>query len=162
MAFEILRCMKNYKSRSTSYMALKLNMSKAYDRVEQDFLENLMRRMSFNERWINLIMTCIRTVTYSILVHGEPKGLIYPTSGLRQGDPLSPFLFLLSTKGLNGLIKQVTSRGTLLALHFVREVQNSHICFLWMLASCFVGQQWWNVERWWISYLCMRVFRVRS
>ena len=54
---------------------------------------------------------CVKTVTYSILVNGELKGLINPSRGLRQGDPLSPFLFLLCTKGLHGLIKNAASKG---------------------------------------------------
>ena len=64
-----------------------------------------MRKMGFNERWINLTMTCVKIVTYSILVNREPRGLIHPSRGIRQGDPLSLFHFLLSTEGLNGLIK---------------------------------------------------------
>ena len=56
-------------------------------------------------------MVCVKTVIYSILVNGEPKGLIHPSRGLRQGDPLSPFLFLLCTEGLYGLIKKATSNG---------------------------------------------------
>jgi len=96
--------MKNYKSGSSGFMALKLDMSKAYDQVEWGFLENLMRRMAFCERWIGLIMVCVRTITYSILVNGETKGLICPSRGLRQGNPLSPFLFLLYTEGLHGFI----------------------------------------------------------
>ena len=52
------------------------------------------------------MMLCVKTVTYSILVNGEPKGMITPTRGIRQGDPLSPFLFLLCTKGLNGLLNK--------------------------------------------------------
>ena len=89
------------------------------------FLEKVMRKMGFffcfvlfffflffcffvffffPEKWIRLIMVCVKIVTYSILVNGEPKGLIYPLRGLRQGDPLSPFLFLLCIEGLHGLI----------------------------------------------------------
>ena len=85
----------------TGYMAIKLDMSKAYDQVELRYLENFMRKMGFNERWIGLIMVCVKIVTYSIMVNGEPQGLIHPTRGIRQGDPLSPFLFLLCTEGLH-------------------------------------------------------------
>ena len=67
--------------------------------------------MGFHERWINLTIVCVKTVMYSTLVNGEPRGLIHPSKGIRQGDPLSPFLFLLCTEGLNGLIKQVEVNG---------------------------------------------------
>ena len=71
-------------------MALKLDMSKTYKRVELSFLEDLMRRMGFNERWIRLDMVYIKIISYSILINGEQKGLIHPTRATRQEDPLSP------------------------------------------------------------------------
>lgn len=63
-----------------------------------------MKRMGFHGRWINLIFGCISSVSYLVLVNGEPHGDIKPTRGIRQGDPLSPYLFLLCLEGLNGLI----------------------------------------------------------
>ena len=63
-------------------MAVKLDMSKAYERVEWVYLENIMRKMGFNEKWIGLTIMCIKIVTYSILVNGEPQGLIQPTRGI--------------------------------------------------------------------------------
>ena len=87
-------------------MAIKLDMSKAYDIVDQAYLKSITVKMGFTDHWINLMMLCVKTVTYSILVNGEPKGMIIPTRGIRQGDPLSPFLFLLCTKGLNGLLNK--------------------------------------------------------
>ena len=101
VAFETLHCMKNHKSGKTRYMALKLDMSKAYDKVKWSFLEDLVRKMGFADRWINLVMICVTTVTSSIMVNGEPKGLIHPSRSIRQGDPLSPFPFLLCTEGLS-------------------------------------------------------------
>ena len=58
-------------------------------------------------------MLCVKTVSYSILVNGEPKGMIYTTRGIRQGDPLSPFLCLLCTEGLNGLINMAANKGNI-------------------------------------------------
>ena len=123
--------MKSYNSRETRYMALKLDMSKAYDRVEWVFLENLMRKMGFCEKWIRLIMVCVKFVTYSILVNGEPKGMITPTRGIRQGDPLSPFLFLLCTKGLHVLINDAATLGEITSFSFCRSRPKlTHLLFV--------------------------------
>ena len=111
MAFESLHSMNNMRSGKSWYMAIKLDMSKAYDRVELGYLENIMRKMGFNERWIGLIMACVKTVSYSILINGQPQGFIQPSRGIRQGNPLSHFLFLLCTKGLHGLIQQAANLG---------------------------------------------------
>ena len=111
VAFDTLHCLQRYKVGTHGYMAIKLDMSKAYDRVDWGFLEEIMRKMDFNERWISLMMVCVKSVTYSVLVNDEPCGMIHPTKGIRQGDPLSPFLFLLCTEGLNGLIKQAERSG---------------------------------------------------
>lgn len=94
MAFEALHSMTNHKTSKTGYMAHKLDMSKTYDRVKWSFLEQIMRRLEFEENWINLMMICVKLVSYSILVNGESKGLIHLTRGIHQGDSLFPFLFL--------------------------------------------------------------------
>ena len=113
VAFETLHHMKNHRSGRHGFMALKLDMSKAYDTVEWVYLEKIMARMGFCPRWITLVMSCVKTVTYSIMVNGEPMGMIHPKRGLRQGDPLSPFLFLLCIEGLHALIKHSARIGDL-------------------------------------------------
>ena len=70
-----------------------------------------MKKLGFNDRWIELLMLCVTIVSYSILVNGELKGLIHPSRGIRQGDPISPFVFLLWMKGFHGLISQAAAQG---------------------------------------------------
>ena len=83
MAFETLHYMKTQQNGSTGFMALKLDISKAYDRVEWSFLECLLRKLGFHNRWVDLMMECITTVSYSILINGETSQTIYPSRGLR-------------------------------------------------------------------------------
>ena len=66
-------------------------------------------------------MLCVITVTYSILVNGELKGLINPSRAIRQGDPLSPLLFLLCTEGLHGLIRRETTEGRIKGFSLCRR-----------------------------------------
>ena len=121
IAFETLHHLKNRKKGKTGYMALKLDMSKAYDRIEWNFLEKLMEKLGFANKWINLISSCIQSVSFSVMINGEPHGLFHPQRGLRQGDPLSPYLFLLCAEGLHSLIKQAEVRGAIQGVSLCRD-----------------------------------------
>ena len=111
VAFESLHHVKHKKVGKSGFMAMKLDMSKAYNSVEWNFLCQLMEKIGFEDCWIQLTYGCISSVSYSILVNGELHGDIKPTRGLRQGDPLSPYLFLLVSEGFNGLIQQAVAAG---------------------------------------------------
>lgn len=85
VAYEALHTMNTRMKGKKGYMAAKLDMSKAFDRVEWKFLEEIMRKIGFADPWIALIMKCVTSVSYSVMVNGTPYGTITPTRGLRQG-----------------------------------------------------------------------------
>ena len=130
VAFESLHHMKHKRVGNLGFMAMKLDMSKAYDRVEWNFLCRLMAKMGFEDRRIQLIYGYISSISYSILANGEPHGDIKPTRGLRQGNPLSPYLFLLVFEGLNSLIQQAVAAGDIIGFSLCHNgPQISHLFF---------------------------------
>lgn len=120
VAFEALHTMDVRMKGKEGYMAMKLDMSKAYDRVEWEFLEAIMRKIGFGDRWVRLTMTCVRTVTYSVLINGQPYGNIIPSRGIRQGDPLSPYFFILCAEGLSSLLQRAEFERRITGLPITR------------------------------------------
>lgn len=113
VAFELIHYMNRKRQGSEGELALKLDISKAYDRVSWSYLQSRMRLMGFSEVWIKWIMLCVTTVSYSVSFNGTSIGPIQPSRGLRQGDPISPYLFLLCVEGLSNQLKEAASAGTI-------------------------------------------------
>ena len=82
-------------------------MAKAYDRVEWCYLHSIMEKLGFSVRWINLIMKCVESVSFSVQVNGVFSEVFKPTRGIRQGDPISSYLFLLCGEGFSSMIKRI-------------------------------------------------------
>ena len=97
VAFELMHYLDHKKEEKESFMALKLDMSKAYDRVEWNFVEGVMKRLGFHEKWVGWIMKCITTISYSVLINGEAHGCIVPSRG-------PSYLFLLCIEAFSAFI----------------------------------------------------------
>ena len=109
---------------------MKLDMSKAYDRVEWSFIENMMLKLGFNQLWVQKLMNCVTSVRYNFQINGKIYGEVTPTRGLRQGDPLSPYLFIICAEGFSALLRQAESRRDILGLKIARTAPSiSHLFF---------------------------------
>lgn len=118
---EILHYLQHSGAKVRCSMAIKTDMSKAYDRIEWEFLQNVLIRFGFHEQWIMWIMTCVSSVSYSYLINGAAQGNVQPSRGIRQGDPLSPYLFILCTEVLSGLCNKLQQRGDVVGVKVARN-----------------------------------------
>lgn len=86
-------------------------MSKAYNSVEWKFLRVVMVKLGFCTSWIDLVMRCVTTISYSVMINGNPSIPFNPERGLRQGDPLSPYLFLFYAEAFSILLNKAELEG---------------------------------------------------
>ncbi|KAL8126087.1 hypothetical protein AgCh_013389 [Apium graveolens] len=130
IAHELMHFMKRKSTGKQGWMALKVDMSKAYDRVEWGFLAAVLARLGFDPKVIRLYMACISSVTYQIAHAGRVFGSITPSRGIRQGDPLSSYLFLICIEGLTSFIQRYESRGMIKGIKVARTAPSvTHMLF---------------------------------
>ena len=120
VAFKLMHYLNHKKEGKDSFMSIKLDMTKAFDKVEWDFIKRVMERLGFAPRWINLIMQCVSTISYLVLINRVAYGNITPTRGFCQGDPLSPYLFLLCVEGLSALIHEAACNNQISGISICR------------------------------------------
>lgn len=94
----------------TTYFAWKIDLSKAYDRLRWEFIDAVIQDIGTPNNLKNLIMQCITQVRYRIMVNGALSDVVVPTCGIRQGDPLSPYIFVLCMDKLSRLIDDLVAR----------------------------------------------------
>ncbi|XP_074328485.1 uncharacterized protein LOC141666397 [Apium graveolens] len=111
VAFEVIHHMRNKTGGQEGEIALKLDVSKAYDRVNWKYLQSRMVSLGFCKQWIDWVMRCVTMVSYDFCFNGVSIGPIIPRRGLRQGDPIFPYLFLFCVECLSNALDVAASSG---------------------------------------------------
>ena len=103
---------------------MKLDIQKAYDMVDWRFLCKTLEAFVFSHQWINLIFKCISTTKISVLVNGSPEGFFEISRGIRQGDPLSPFLYIIMAEVFGRSLSRALCEGVIKGITVTENIPN--------------------------------------
>ncbi|GKV09634.1 hypothetical protein SLEP1_g21105 [Rubroshorea leprosula] len=118
------------KRRKKEGLIFKADFEKAYDNVDWEFLDYMLSKLGFNLKWRSWMKECLSTASISVLVNGSPTEEFNAGKGLRQGDPLSPFLFLVVAEALSGLVWKAEEIGLLKGIQVGRgNLRLTHLQF---------------------------------
>jgi hypothetical protein len=123
-------CLHNIKTKKLQAIILKLDLKKAYDCINWDFLRLVLLQCGFGLATTNWVMGCVTSTIFSILINGEATNFFQSKRGLRQGCPLSPFLFILVMEGLSILLKKGQVEGVLTGIKVSRLINILHLLFV--------------------------------
>jgi hypothetical protein len=130
IAFECIHSLQKSTDGKGKFCGYKLDLAKAYDRVDWKYLQDILTKLGFANQWVDWVMCCVKTVTYSVRFNGTLLENFTPTRGLRQGDPLSPYLFLFVADGLSRLLQKEIDAGKIKELKVCRRSPGiSHLLF---------------------------------
>ncbi|KAA3468126.1 reverse transcriptase [Gossypium australe] len=113
IAHELIHYLRSSKNGPNNGFVVMLDMSKAYDRVEWDFIESIMKKIGFDVKWIEKIMNCVKLVKYMVKCNNVLSDIFIPERGLCQGDPLSPYLFLFCMEAFLRVLIHAKDNNTL-------------------------------------------------
>ena len=136
---------------------IKLDLSKAYDRMNRIYIRILLTHLGFEIDFISWVMSCTSMASFAVLLNGEASSFFHVERGLRQGCPLSPFVFLLVVEGISRFLENAKREGDLKDYKYHRYCI-SLISYSWMISSfSAVG-----LDGMWINYAVGKILRINS
>ena len=108
-------------------MGLKIDMEKAYERLEWNFLLNVLKCFGLPSMWIQWVIQCVTTPSFPILINDSPYGFFRPRRGIHHGDYLSPFLFVLATEVLARLINREACQHKIKGFKLALDLMHSSL-----------------------------------
>ena len=161
VAREVVTTLKRKQGKG-GLLGIKIDMSKAYDRVEWSFVFQVLRCFGVSEKMVGIIHQCMSTASFAILLNGCPLERRMASRGLRQGDPLYPYLFIIVTEVLSRLLLREETRGSFHGINIGRTIlsishlmfaddtilffraRQDEVCAIW---SCISKYQEWSGQR---------------
>lgn len=119
---------RQFNTNGSGKLCAKIDLRKAYDMINRNFICHMLKMMGFPNRLIKLIKCCISTPTFSININGSPRGFIKSSRGLRQGDPLSPFLFCVAMEFFSILMHRAAYVDKIKPI-YAQETGISHLIY---------------------------------
>jgi hypothetical protein len=151
-AHEFLHSIKKYKLKA---LVLKLDLKKAYDCIDWDFLRLILHKIGLEPQMTKWILTCVTSSSFAVLINGEASDFFRSGRGVRQGCPLSPLLFVLAMEGLSLLLKQNFVDGHLSGIKISRLSRILHLIFaddVLILSKASLSE--WQVINTLITHFC--------
>ncbi|KAL5558526.1 hypothetical protein UlMin_034737 [Ulmus minor] len=140
---EVFHAMKK-KRGAQAWMAMKIDLQKAYDRLSWNFLKSVLTAFGFHPNWIRWVLLCCSTASMTLMLNGAAFQSFHPKRGLRQGDPISPYLFILCMEVLSRLINQKVSAGLIAGFKLDRHTPALHHLFfaddIFLMGKCTVNE----------------------
>lgn len=128
IAQEVINSFAKKKGNSNGWMMIKLDLEKAYDKLNWEFICNTLSHFHFPPKWVNLVKHCISSVQHSVIFNGSLSDFLSPKRGIRQGDPISPYLFILCMEMLTSLINEKVNNNKWSAVKF-KDISISHLLY---------------------------------
>lgn len=130
VGYECLHKIRQSRGKRNGLLALKLDINKAYDKLELNFLEQTMLKLGFSQNYVRLVMRCISSAFFFVIINGTISRLIKPQRGLRQGCLLSPYHFIICAEAFSSLLVQAEQQKLIHGLSFGNDIKIAHLLFM--------------------------------